>query len=186
MGILLTSEHNIFMATLNDHGFSRSGIWYFLSPDYSFTIQLEDLAPRIDTIQTDSNGIVTVHTFGPHGLVAGDGDIVTLSSPPFEDLSKFVPLDSNGNPVPISFTVIDSSTFTYPCANCALNQSDNSQAGFLTKSVDDWVGHTFEVTDPNTNITYLYSGRVKMLKPDSVSNFEFRNVMGIVERMVLN
>ena len=154
--IKLTSEQNIFDATEGETTF-RSGLWYFAPPYYNAATLLEDLAPPISNIGCSGNGVAIVTTFAPHGIQAFDA---------IQIQGTFTEFDTQ-NLIPVSVT--GSTTFTYQTdGGCTPGDQYNwstSPGGYVFKNFD-WVHHvTFEVTDPTTNVTYLYHDYHKFPKP---------------------
>jgi len=147
--IIATSEQNIFLASMGENGFFswRYGLWYFAPPAYDVAVLLEDLQPPIDFIET-SDGIARVVTFEPHGIQPGETLTIIRVDPP----------DFNGHVVP---TVTGPLSFTYPCAACPKTGS----GGFASKEPFFYPNRTVEVTDPDTQVSYLYSNTSRIPKP---------------------
>lgn len=184
MAIGLTSEQNIFTATINEGSNTRNGIWYFEPPNYDMPILLEDVSARIDHVTIDSTRTATAVTIGPHGIVADDptrgqiGDQILV-----EGLPGFSPV-VNGSPVPVVYTITGPNTFTYPCSSCSPNQTSTSGTGYLTKNNINWFARTVEITDPQTNITYLYAGNQRIVKPKTVKMFSA--ILEIINGIILD
>lgn len=159
LAINLTSDQNIFLITTAEGRNSsyREGIWYFVPPTYNTAILLEDLAPPINSL-TFNNGTATATTIAPHGLQSTDTIMINGVTPAC--------FNSSTNGVPI--TVTGPSTFTYwspacfPCPNCS---NPTGTGGYATKIGLNFIERTVEVTDTSTNITYLYSGNSRVVKP---------------------
>jgi hypothetical protein len=155
--IKLTSEQNIFLLSNGEPptGFSnRFGFWYFLAPNYDTALLVEDLAPPIQSVSMD-NQKATATTFAPHGLTPGERLTISgVTTPCF-----------NGD-VTVMTTDPANNRFTY-ASGCAPNT--NGTGGFASKltlqEIIVTLARTVEVTDPNTNFTYLYSGNQRMVKP---------------------
>lgn len=186
--IKLTSEQNIFMTTINEANNTRHGVWYFEPPDYDTPILLEDVAPRIASVAIDGTQTVTVVTMDPHGIVSADpthgqaGDLVTING-----LPGFTPVDGNDNPTPVTVTVTAPNSFTYACSTCTPNQTSTGTGFVIKTSFENFtrtVTHTVEVTDPNTDITYLYFGNQRIVKPMTMKTVT--TIMGIVGDVILN
>ena len=148
--IILTSEQNIMLESIGESGFFswRNGLWYFAPPSYDTPVLLEDLQPPIDSIETRS-GIASVVTFEPHGIQPAEIISIIEVNPPSFDATEVVA------------TVTGPYSFTYPCEGCP----ENGSHGFATKSPFLYPNRTVEVTDPNTQVTYLYSNGTRIPKP---------------------
>lgn len=166
-GIKSTSEQNIFLATNSDFSPPRAGLWYFVPPDYDTPILLEDLAPPISYVGT-SSGIATVITYEPHNLHTGD--LIWI------DGVSTAGLNTSSSGVPI--TVTGPYIFTYSCPNCPLYGT----GGFARKPFLYWGYHTVEVTDPATNITYLYNQSQKIPKPRTTA--ELTTILAAIYELV--
>jgi len=167
--IKATSEQNIFLVTNNDFDPKRSGVWYFVPPDYGTPILLEDLAPPIRSI-TASNGVATVTTFESHGFQSGHPVVISGVSPS----------DFNTSILGVQITKTGSYTFTYPCTNCPTNGT----GGFAQMPFLYWGYHTVEVTDPATNRTYLYNQSQKIAKPRTAD--ELATILAAIYEIVTN
>lgn len=167
--IKITSEQNIFLVTNNDFDPKRSGVWYFVPPDYGTPIRLEDLAPPISSVVA-SNGTVTVTTFEPHGFQSGNPIVISGVSP-----SGF-----NTSALGAQITRTGSYTFTYVCPSCPTNGT----GGFAQMPFLYWGYHTVEVTDPATNRTYLYNQSQKIAKPRTAD--ELATILAAIYEIVTN
>jgi hypothetical protein len=165
--IKVTSEQNIFLVTNNDFNPARSGAWYFVPPDYGTPIRLEDLAPPISSIVT-SNGVATVTTFEPHGFHSSDS-VVIYGTSGFDTSTLGVQITQTG-----------SKTFTYACPTCPANGT----GGFAQMPFLYWGYHTVEVTDPATNVTYLYNQMQKIAKPRTAD--EMATILAAIYEIVTN
>jgi hypothetical protein len=148
--MILTSEQNIMLESIGESGhFSwRNGLWYFAPPSYDTPVLLEDLQPPIYYIET-SSGIASVVTFEPHDIQSGEiVSIIQVDPPGF-------------NAFEVAATVTGPYSFTYPCDGCP----ENGSGGFASKTPYLYPNRTVEVTDPNTQVTYLYSNSTRFVKP---------------------
>lgn len=149
--MILTSEQNIMLESFGESGFFswRNGLWYFAPPLYDTPVLLEDLQPPIEYIET-SSGIASVVTFEPHGIQPGDTVSIIRVDPPGFNATEVVP------------TVTGPDSFTYRCDGCP----ENGYGGFASKAWPFlYPNRTVEVTDPETQVTYLYSNGTRFVKP---------------------
>lgn len=163
LGIKLTSEQNIFLLT--DNGI-RLGLWYFAPPFYDTATLLEDLSPPISSISV-ANGLATVTTSEPH-LMQKD-DYIIIKTPGQPDIVLGVVHD----PVQI----VDDHTFTFPCSTCPTYQQGMVA---LKSGIYFEPNRTVEVTDPKTNVTYLYDSEFRFVKPYFASSYVYQTAFGSV------
>jgi hypothetical protein len=138
------------LESLGEGGFFswRNGLWYFAPPSYDTAVLLEDLQPPIDSIET-RGGIANVVTFEPHDMQPGEIIAIIEVNPPSFNTPEVVA------------TVTGPYSFTYPCNGCP----ENGRGGFARKQPFLFPNRTVEVTDPNTQVTYLYSNTTRIVMP---------------------
>lgn len=159
-GIWLTAEQNIFIASSTDGQPGRNGVW-LLEPPYNTPVLLEDLAPPIISITSKDGKTATVTTCESHGLLSTD--FVQIGGTRGTSTSTLT-FDARVAKI----TVTSANTFTYQCqapTSAPTCPSQPATVGFATKITGWEFARTVEVTDPNTNYTYLYNFNQRIAKP---------------------
>ena len=170
----LTSEQNIFLVSNPDDAnpATQEAAWYFLPPSFSTPILLEDFTPAISTV-SGSGGLATVVTFEPHGIQPSDSLTISGVTPPGFNTAQGAT---------VTPTVVDAYTFTYPCPNCPASGT----GGFAMKQGLTFGGYqrTMDATDASTGISYIFSGRSRIVKPQSSALLT--TIVAVVNNLLLD